>query len=233
MPRVPGVLLGLIAIVLAAGASSAAAQDKSRPVEGGGISVPGWVGRIDPKEMAAGAKLEDARLAKDGEALHVTTGPAVAYWNPDKKASGDYTVKATFKESKFMNLNDHAHPYGVFIGGNEMGTDRQTYLYCATYGDGRFIVRGFGPAPFQMNGRGAANPAVNKAAGKGEPVTQEIALSVKGGKVECAINGAVVATYDKSAVVASGKLASTDGAYGIRLAHNTEALVTGFEMTRP
>ena len=42
---------------------------------------------------------------------------------------------------------------------------------------------------------------MNKAAGPGQPVTQKIALSVKGGHVECAINGAVVASYEKSAVV--------------------------------
>jgi hypothetical protein len=233
MLRVPGVALGLIVIILADEGDSALAQDSSRAVEGGGISVPGWVGRIDPKEMAAGAKLENAKLAKDGEALHVTTGPAVVYWNPDNKATGDYTVKATFRESKYMSLNDHPHPYGIFIAGNEMGSDQQTYLYCAAYGDGRFIVRGFGPAPFQMNGRGAANPAVHKAARSGEPVTQEIALSVKKDKVECAINGAVVAAYDKSAVIASGKLKSTDGVYGIRFAHNTEAVVTGLAMTKP
>jgi hypothetical protein len=64
-------------------------------------------------------------------------------------------------------------------------------------------------------------------------VTQEIALSVKGNKVECAINGTVVATYDKSALVANGKLKSTDGIYGIRFAHNTEAVVTGLKMTSP
>jgi hypothetical protein len=64
-------------------------------------------------------------------------------------------------------------------------------------------------------------------------VTQEIALSVKGNQVECAINGTVVGTYDKSALVAAGKLKSTDGVYGIRFAHNTEALVTGLTMTKP
>jgi hypothetical protein len=132
-----------------------------------------------------------------------------------------------------MNLNAHPHPYGVFIAGNDMGTDRQSYLYCAVYGNGTFIVRGFGPAPFQMNGRGATSPAVHKAAGPGEPVTQEIAMSVKGNQVECAVNGTVVATYDKSLLVAAGKLKSTDGVYGIRFAHNTEALVTGLTLTNP
>ena len=73
-------------------------------------------------------------------------------------------------------------------------------------------MRGFGPAPFALNGgRGEPNAAVKKAAGPGEPVTQEIALSVKGDKVECAINGTVVGSYDKAAVVTAGKLKSTDG----------------------
>lgn len=132
-----------------------------------------------------------------------------------------------------MSLNNHPHPYGIVIAGNDLGTDQQSYLYCAAYGNGKFIVRGFGPAAFQMNGRGEDNPAVNKAAGPGEPVTQEIAVSVKGDKVECTINNKVVASYDKSALVTSGKLKSTDGVYGLRFAHNTEAIVTGLSVSKP
>jgi len=168
-----------------------------------------------------------------GNDLHVTTGPAVAYWNPANKASGNYTVKATFTESKYMGLNNHPHPYGIVIGGNDMGTDQQSYLYCAAYGNGNFIVRGFGPAPFQLNGgRGEANEAVHKAAGKDQPVTQEIAMSVKGDDVTCSINGTVVGTYKKADVVGAGKLKSTDGVYGIRFGHNTEAHVSGLTMTK-
>jgi hypothetical protein len=208
-------------------------MESSRGVAGGGISVPGWTGKIDAKEEAAGMTLNSAKLAKEGDSLRVTTGPAVTYWDPKNNATGDYTVKATFTEAKYMNLNSHPHPYGLMIAGNDLGTDQQSYLYCAAYGNGNFIVRGFGPAPFQLNGpRGAADPAVNKAAGVGEPVTQEIAISVKGGKVECSINNKVVASYDKADVVAPGKLKSTDGVYGIRFAHNTEAVVTGLKLTK-
>lgn len=208
-------------------------MEASRGVAGGGVSVPGWTGKIDAKEETAGMSLDSAKLTKDGDALHVTTGPAVTYWNPANKATGDYTVKATFREPKYMNLNSHPHPYGIVIAGNDLGTDQQSYLYCAAYGNGNFIVRGFGPAPFQMNGRGAADPAVHKAAAVGEPVTQEIAISVKGDKVECSINNKVVASYDKAALVTAGKLKSTDGVYGIRFAHNTEAFVTGLKLTKP
>jgi hypothetical protein len=210
------------------------AQDEtSRSVAGGGISVPGWTGKIDANEERSGQALNNAKLAKEGDALHVVTGPAVTYWNPANKATGNYTVKATFKEPKYMNLNSHPHPYGIMIAGNDLGSAQQSYLYCAAYGNGTFIVRGFGPDAFQMNGRmGGQSPAVNKAAGKGEPVQQEIAVSVKGDKVECSINGTVVAGYDKAAVVSAGKLKSTDGLYGIRFAHNTEVMVTGLTLTK-
>jgi hypothetical protein len=232
--------LALLAVVLiptagfSQGGQPNTPMEASRGVAGGGVSVPGWTGKIDAKEEAAGMTLNSAKLAKDGDALHVTTGPAVTYWNPANKATGDYTVKATFREPKFMNLNSHPHPYGLVIAGNDLGTDQQSYLYCAAYGNGNFIVRGFGPAPFQMNGpRGSADPAVNKAAAVGEPVTQEIAISVRGEKVQCAINNKVVASYDKSALVTAGKLKSTDGVYGIRFAHNTEGFATGLKITRP
>jgi hypothetical protein len=208
-------------------------QDASRPVAGGGISAPGWVGQIDSGAQKAGQTINDTKLTEQGKTLQVTTGPAAAFWNPADKASGNYTVSATFTEAKYMNLNSHPHPYGIFIAGHDLGTDEHSELYCAAYGDGRFIVRGFGPAPFQMNGRGEANDAVHKAAGPGQPVEQKIALSVKDGKVECAINGTVVASYDKAMVVADGKLKSTDGIYGIRFAHNTEGTVTDLKMTKP
>lgn len=157
-----------LAIVLALGAtlSVALAQghhhvDVASP--GAGIFVQGWTGIIDPSSALQGRTLNDAKFVQEGAALHVATGPATTFWNLANKASGDYTVKATFMEPKYMSLNDHPHSYGIFIGGNDLGTDQQSLMYCAAYGNGTFIVRGFGPAPFQLNGpTGTANPAVHK-----------------------------------------------------------------------
>ena len=161
MRRVHVSALAVAAIMFVPGVSRAQAdQEQARAVAGGGITVPGWAGKADGT-----ASIADSKLTKEGDALHVVTGPAVTYWNPANKASGNYTVKATFTEPKFQILNDHPHPYGIVIGGNDLGTDQASLLYCAAYGNGSFIVRGFGPAPFQMNGRrGEANAAVHKAA---------------------------------------------------------------------
>jgi hypothetical protein len=214
-------------------ASGQVMNEESMKVAGGGITVPGWTGKIDAKETAAGMMLNNAKLAKMGNDMHVTTGPAVTYWNPNNKASGDYTVKATFREAEYMAINPHPHPYGIMIAGNDLGTAQESYLYCAAYGNGTFIVRGFGPAAFKVNGQGpTAHEKVAKAAGKGQPVTQEIAISVKSGKVDCLINGTSVGSYNKADLVTAGKLKSTDGVYGIRFGHNTDAMVTGFGITK-
>lgn len=217
-----------IALGLLLAPAVAFAQDEARTVAGGGIKASGWMGVADN-----GADVNASSLATMGDGLHVKTGPAVTYWNPANKASGDYTVKATFTEPKFQDLNDHPHPYGIMIGGNDMGTPDASYVYCAVNGNGSFIVRGFGPKPFQLNGRmGQQNAAVHKATAKGEKVTNEVAMSVKGDKVTCSMNGTEVASFNKADVVAAGKLKSTDGVYGIRFAHNTEGHVAGLTITK-
>lgn len=207
--------------------------ETNRKIAGGGISVKGWQGKIDGDAEKAGQTVNDAKLTAEGKVLHVTTGPAITYWNPKNIGKGDYTVSATFTEPKFMNLNTHPHPYGIVIAGNDMGTSDQSYIYCAAYGNGNFIVRGFGPEAFQLNGRREANDAVHKAAAVGQPVTQQIAMQVKGDKVSCIINGTTVKTFEKSDLVTAGKLKSTDGIYGIRFAHNTDATVSDLKITKP
>jgi hypothetical protein len=213
--------------------ASAFAQDAAVAVKDGGVFAKGWTGKIDAQEEKAGQALNNARLDEKGGALHVRTGPAVTYWNPANKAAGTYTVSATFDEAKYMELMDHPHPYGIMIAGNDLGTADQSYIYCSAYGNGTFIVRGMGPAPFQVSARKPEpNAAIAKAAGKLSPVKQDIAVTVDGDNISCAINGTVVGTYKKADVVAAGKLKSTDGVYGIRFAHNTEATVTGLKMVK-
>lgn len=224
----------------AGGRQAAGGPDPARVVPGGGIFVAGWQGKIDAAEAANKQELKNSKLSQEGTALHVETGPATTYWNPANKATGNYTVKATFTEPKYMSANSHPHPYGIVIGGNDLGTAQQSYMYCAAYGNGTFIVRGFGASDdatkdtvYSINGaRGTANEAVHKAAGPGQPVTQEIAVTVKADSVECAINGTVVGTYPKADLVTAGKLKSTDGIYGIRFAHNTDATVTGLTIVK-
>lgn len=198
-------------------------QDPNRKIEGGGIQVAGWQGRPDSDTI------NDAKLTQVGADLMISTGPAVSYWNPANKAAGNYMVKATFTEPK--QESDHPHPFGLFIGGNDLGTDQQTLLYCVAYRNGRALVRGFsGATPFTVM-KAAPNPAV-KTAEAAAPVTQEIAWTVADGTAACSINGQVVGKWTAAEAIGQGKLKSFDGVYGIRVAHNIDVKVSGLSMMK-
>jgi hypothetical protein len=212
----------VVAVALAV--CTVAAQDADRKVAGGGITAKGWQGKIDPGRQNEGKSINDSKFMEMGGGLHLQVGPAAVYWNPANTAKGDYTVKATFKETKVAS--DHPHPYGIFIGGNKLDTETPNLLYCVAYGDGTVLVRGFSEGKVFTPGRRAPSDAVHKAAADGG-VTQDIAWNVKGDKAECLVNGTVVASFAKADITGAGKLDSTDGVYGIRVSHNLDVMVTG------
>jgi hypothetical protein len=201
-------------------------QDADKKVAGGGVTVKGWQGRVDSGNRQ-GLTITDSKLAPEGSGFRLMTGAAGLYWNPANVGKGDFSVKATFNEPK--QPYNHPHPYGVFIGGKGLDGDMPQALYCAAYRNGNFIVRGFsGGKPFAMVQKPLPHEAVKKAEGPEAPVTQEVALRVAGDKVECVINGTSLWNSTKADVTGPGKLDSTDGITGIRVSHNSDAIVSGF-----
>ncbi len=215
--------LALAALV--ALAPIASAQDADRSVAGGGIKVAGWKGRVDRRPQQQGKTVNDSKLVSESGALRLSVGPAGNFWNDANTASGNYEVKATFKEHK-MDA-DHPHSYGIFIGGKDLESANETLMYCIAYGTGVYSVKTFHGAKVTTIVDRAASPAIKKAAANGE-TTNEIGWRVQGGKPSCVINGTVVKTFESAEVIGADKLTSLDGVYGLRVSHNLELTVTGF-----
>jgi hypothetical protein len=97
-------------------------------------------------------------------------------------------------------------------------------LYCVAYRDGTFLVRQFVSGKVSTLSRKTAHEKVAKAAGPEAEVTQQVGWTVKGDRAECTINGAVVWGGTKADVGG----ASFDGVTGIRVSHNSDALVSNF-----
>jgi len=209
---------------------TAVAQDADRTVADGGIKVAGWKGRVDRRPMSQGKTIADSRLAMEGSNLRLSVGPAGNFWNPAHVASGNYDVKATFKEHKMAA--DHPHSYGIFIGGADLESDMETLAYCIAYGNGTFSVKTFHGAKVTTLVNMQAHPALVKAGANGE-ATNTIGWQVRGNTAACVINGTAVHTFQKSELIGPDKLTSTDGTYGIRVSHNLELTVSGLAMTRP
>ena len=220
------------AIAVAATVLVGAQGDPDRVIPGGGIFAPGWTGKIDAGSVRQGRVLNDAKFTQEANTLHVITGPATTFWNPANTASGDYTVKASFMEPRFMELNSHPHLYRIFIGGNGMGTDSMTLVYRVT------VRQRPGARPRLRPGGLHAAAAVRERGGpqgRGCWPARHAGHHVDGQgrpSAECSINGTVIAGYDKAQLVTTGKLQSTDGVFGIRFTHNVEAIITGFSMTK-
>jgi len=222
---VAGAAALLISAITALPAAQAQ-QDADKKVAGGGITVKGWQGRVDTGNRQ-GLTINDSKLAPEGTAWRLMTGAAALYWSPANAGKGDFSVKATFTEPK--QSYNHPHPYGVFIGGKGLDTETPQALYCAAYRNGNYIVRGFsGGKVFQVVGKPVPNDAVKKAESPEAQVVQDVSMSVRGDKVECTINGTSVWSAAKADVTGDGKLESTDGVTGIRVSHNSDALVTNF-----
>jgi hypothetical protein len=214
-----------IAAAMAVTYAQAQAQDADRKVAGGGVTVKGWQGKEDAGNKQ-GLTVADSKLAPEGKGFRLMTGPAALYWNPANTGKGDYSVKATFTETK--QSYNHPHPYGVFIGGAGLDSATPAALYCDAYRNGNFIVRGFsGGKRFDVVAKPTPNAAVKTAAAEAE-VVQEVGWNVRGDKLECVVNGTAVWSGTKADVTGDGKLPSTDGIAGIRVSHNSDALVTGF-----
>ena len=203
-------------------------QDADRKVAGG-VTAPGWQGKEDTGNKQ-GLTVNDSKFAAEGKGFRLMTGPAAIYWNPANVAKGDYSVKATFTEAK--QTYDHPHPFGVFIGGADL-SGTPTALYCVAYRNGNYLVRGFNAGKrFDVVARPAPNDAVKKAAAPDAEVVQTVGWKVRGDKVECVINGTAVWSGTKADIVGPDKLASTDGITGIRVSHNSDALVTDFAVSK-
>jgi hypothetical protein len=222
--------VGIAAVFLTRALAGQQPADADRKVAGGGVTVKGWQGKADVGNKQ-GLTVNDSKFAPEGSNFRLTTGPAGLYWSPANTASGDYSVKATFTEAK--QTYNHPHPFGVFIGGSQLDTDTPNALYCAAYRNGNYIIRMFsGGKRADIVGKPMPHDAVKKAAGPDAEVVQEVGWTVKGDKVECVVNGTAVWSGTKADVTGPGKLPSTDGIAGIRVSHNSDALVSNFAVTK-
>ena len=200
------------------------AQDADRSVANGGITVPGWTGRVDRAPTRQGKKITDSRFTAEGANLRLSVGPAASYWNPANTASGNYEVMATFKEHKMAA--QHPHSYGIFIGGNDLTSENETLMYCIVYGNGTYSIKTFHGAKVTTLVDREANAALHKADANGES-TNLVGWRVRGDEASCVVNGTVVKTLKATDYIAADRLTSTNGVYGIRVSHNLELTVSG------
>jgi hypothetical protein len=190
----------------------------------GGISAAGWTGRLDPQAERRGMKIEDAKFSAMGSGYHITSGPAAIYWNPKDAVKGNYTVSASFTQTKAPM---HPEAYGLLIGGTNLSDSTQSYVYFETRGDGKYLINHRAGNDVHKIVDWTDTDATNKADAAGK-ATNELAIRVTSDSVNFLANGKLVKGFTKAEM----HNFAADGQTGIRVNHNLDVHVDKFQVKR-
>jgi hypothetical protein len=215
-------------VLSAATLSAQANSDPDKIVADGGVKVPGWTGRIDPRAASQGRKITEAKFISMGPGIHVTAGPAAIYWNPANAPTGNYSVKATFNQTK---ASAHPEGYGLIVAGRDLETPNQSYAYFLVRQDGKFLINHrANDSTVHKIQDWTANPAV-KAIDESGKASNALEVKVDATTVHFLVNGTEVHSLPRSVVESGPEHSGSTGIAGIRVNHNLDVHIDGFAVT--
>jgi hypothetical protein len=185
----------------------------------------GWKLRVDRSTSASDPDAAgDIKFVATGSGFHATNPQAAVYWNPANTATGNYTVRGTFK---LMKPSGHTNYYGLVFGGSDLESATQKYIYFVVAQNGTWLIKvRDGDATTKSVSEKTPNEVVTKPDASGTS-TNALEVRVLADKIEYVVNGTVVTTTPKT-----GLTAATDGIYGIRINHQLEVQVDGFAVSK-
>jgi hypothetical protein len=184
----------------------------------------GWKVRGDHSADASDPDAAGAiKFVVSGSGFHATNPMAAVYWNPANTATGNYTLKGTFKLIKSTGYDEY---YGLIFGGNGLEGPMQSYLYFMVTDDGTYLIKRRDGSSTQGVSPKTPSPAVKKP-DAGGTATNALEVRVTADKVAFVINGTVVTTLPKT-----GAAAKTDGIYGMRINHQLDVQIDGFGVSK-
>ena len=182
--------------------------------------------RVDESTSAADPDdVPNVQILAAANGFEVKTGPAAVIWNPANTASGNYTLKGTFKLNQRSSHNNY---YGLVLGGRELQGANQNYLYFLVGQDGSYLVKHrMGEMVHDLVPSGTRHAAVVGMAAGAPASTNALEVRV-GDNVDFVINGQVVRSVPKASLAGA-----TDGIWGVRINHVIPSVtVEGLGVTR-
>jgi hypothetical protein len=187
-------------------------------------SPKGWKMHGDHSQDASDPDAPGAnKFVVSGSGFHAMNPMAAIYWNPANTASGNYTIKGTFKLIKSTGYDEY---YGLIFGGSALEGPMQSYLYFMVTDDGTYLIKQRDGSSTHGVSPKTPSDAVKKPGADGT-ATNALEVRVSPDKIAFVINGTVVTTLPKT-----GAAAKTDGIYGIRINHQLDVQIDGFAMSK-
>ena len=188
--------------------------DPDKMVAGGALPA-GWSVRLDSGSL----KPEGVKVMQMGSGIHFMSGPAGIYYRAADKASGKYSVTASFAQ---MAAAAHPEAYGLIIGGSDLEGPNQKYTYFLIRQDGRYLIKKRAGTETPTITNWTENAAVKKIDGAGK-ATNALTVNVAADKVHFLVNGTEVGSAPLDQV-------DTNGIAGLRVNHNLNVHIEGFSV---
>lgn len=211
--------------------SFALAQNRPDPEvpQGVNLQVPeGWEVRLD-------RNMEDVIIGSDPDSSdiyfvnmtpgwHITSGPAAIYYHPSNMASGDFELSAVLHLFDPGNRNREA--FGIFVGGERLKDDDQSYLYFLIRNTGEFLIKERMGTETKVIQDWTSSDSINLYTDDLEDASAQNTLkaSVSESNLMFYINGTEVATVPATNY-------STDGLYGLRVNHSINLHISDLAYT--
>ena len=184
----------------------------------------GWMVRVDRSTTASDPDAPGPiKLVPMGSGFRAIAPQAAVFWNPANTATGNYTLKGTFK---LMKSTGYLEYYGLIFGGSNLAAAGQEYLYFVITDDGTWLVKRRTGGTTQEVSDKTPSSAVKKPDANGS-CTNALEVRVMADKIDFVVNGTVVKTLPKT-----GPAAKTDGIYGLRINHHLDVEVDGFGVSK-
>jgi hypothetical protein len=211
-------LAPLALTLMMAGPAFAQGGDPDVAAKRTGTAPAGWDLRLDRE---GGDPLSVDFKVGGGNGMRVTTGPAAIFWNAKSRTSGPFVAEATFTQ-----LKKPAHPeaYGLIWGGENLKAANQSYFYLIVRGDGKYMVKHRAGAETHELVPWTEHAAIAKEGADGK-AKNVLKVESSAGGVKLSANGQLLRQLDAGA--------TADGLAGIRVNHNLEVQVDGFEVRKP
>lgn len=220
---------GLIAAVLLTTslAFAQAAADGSKP-QGENLKVPeGWQWRFDKAnadvKVGSEAETSDVFFVNMTPGWHITSGPAGIYYHSDNKVKGDFSLDS--KIYLFDTKGRNREAFGLFIGGRDLKSDNQSYVYFLLRNTGEYLIKKrTGSETSTLKGWTKID-AMNMFTEETESSAEnDFQIKVTGDTITFSLNGKVLSNIDK------GDL-NTDGHYGFRVNHSINLHISSLKLS--
>lgn len=212
-----------LTVALAAGAAPPAAAQQDHDAGEHGMATAegmpdGWLMRFD----RAGATPDMVSFQAMPPGWHVTTGRAGSgtFWQPGMEATGQFAART---QMHLMKPAEHAEAFGLFLGGQDLEAEDQSYVYFLVRQSGEYLIKRRNGSETETIVDWTAHEAVPTASTE-ESTAYTMSVDVGADQVAFGVNGTIVETLPKADL-------QTDGIVGVRVNHMLDIHVQELEVT--